>query len=303
MTVGSGAQVIAAPPVAPPRISLLGAVLRPAEVPEGWMNGITFSPEAADATLAADGYWWDPCIPGASDPSTVEGGPGTKTAGSRPAHQVFRPWAVVEGDTCSAADFRRGDFSARARRLLEAATPAKVEHEFWTGQIVELAGFPNRYLASADADVLNGGAAAPLPHALSDLQDYLASTITGRGTIHCTPGLANLWLSAGLIRREANVWLDVKDNLVVPGDGYTGSGPPDETAAGARSSWAYATSMVHYLEEPAATVIPGSLSEALDKATNTVTWRAERVVLPFFDLLAHGAVLVDHCSTCCTEIS
>lgn len=299
--MAAGAQVITAPPTAPPRISLLGAVLRPDAV-DGWLNGITFDPEAADPTLTADGYWWDPCLPSATDPSTVEGGPGTKTAGARPDQPVFRPWVVVEGDTCSAAGFRSGDFTARARRLLDAATPAKVEYEFWTGQIVELANLPNRYLASPEADVLNGGAAAPLPHALGDLQDYLASTITGRGVIHCTPGTANLWLSAGLIRREANVWLDVKDNIVVPGDGYPGSGPPDETPASTRTAWAYATSMVHYLEDEVM-VLPGALSEALDKSTNTVTWRAERSVLPFFDLLAHGAVLVDHCSTCCSEIS
>lgn len=296
MVAGTGAQVIPAPLASPPRVSLLGAVLRPDPV-DGWLNGITFDPEAADATLSVDGYWWDPCIPGTEDPSTVEGGPSLKTPGSRPTRPLFGPWAVVEGDSCSAVNYRRQDYQGRARRRLEAATPVKVEYEFWTGTIVELAGLPNRYLASPDADVLNAGAATPLPFALGDLQEYLASTITGRGMIHCTPSIANVWLSAGLIRREGTLWLDVKDNLVIPGDGYVGTGPGGTGTSG-REAWAYATSMVHYLDDDIM-VTPGDLGGAIDPATNTVTYRAERSVLPFFDLQAHGAVLVDPCTVCC----
>lgn len=294
--MATGAQVIPAPLAAAPRVSLLSAVLRPDPV-AGWLNGITFDPEAQEPTLSIDGYWWDPCIPGMTDPATVEDGPGTKTPGSRPTAPLFVPWAAVEGDTCSAANYRRQDFAARARRVLEAATPAKVEWEFWTGTLAQVGNLPNRWLASPDADTLNSGAATPLVYALTDLQEYLASTITGRGMIHVTPSLLTLWLSAGVVRREGNVWLDAKDNLVVAGDGYPGTGP-DGSGAGTRMAWAYATGMVHYLESEV-TVLPGDLASAIDRSTNTVTYRAERTVLPWWDLQAHAAVLVDLCTTCC----
>lgn len=300
MAAGNGAAPIPAPLAAPPRVGLMGAVIRPEPV-DGWLNGITFDPEAVDLTLTIDGYWWDTCTPDVTNPASVVDGPGTKTEGARPERVHFIPWQAVEADTCSTGGWRTNDYTGRARRKLTASLPAKVEHEFWTGQVAQVGTLPNQYLASLDAEVLNAGALTPLPYALGDLQEYLAETITGRGLIHCTPATANLWLSAGLIRREGTVWLDVKDNIVVPGDGYPGTSPEGEAPA-ARSAWAYATGSVYYLED-GDRVIPDALGEALDRSTNLVTFRAERTVLPFWDTIGHAGVLVDHCTTCCEATS
>lgn len=284
------------PPVlaAPPRLSLMAAAVRPDVLPEGWIEGFVWRPETAEADLTVEGYWWEACTIGdAGDPPSHD-----KPTGERPATVEVVPVQVVEGDTCSPVGWTQDNFVARVRRAITATTPAKVGREFWTGAVAQLADLPNNYLAKSP-DQLNGGSATPLQYALIDLQDYLADTITGRGMIHCTPGTLSLWLSAGMVRREGNVWLDVRDNLVIADDGYDGSGPED---TGEREVWAYATGMVAVLEEPNPIILPGTYADALDRSTNTVTWRAEKVVAATWDGIAHAAVLVDLCETCCPAI-
>lgn len=293
---GTGATPIAAPLAAPPRVGLMQAVVRP-DAPDGWLNGITFDPEDIEVTYAVDApesdYWWDACTPEATPPA----GDSAKTPGTRPARPIFRPFAVIEADSCTG----RWADPSRAQRKLAASTPAKVEREFWTGTLVQAAGFENDYLASATAVVLESGGLVPLAYALAALQEYAAG-FTSRALIHCSPATLSLWVSAGLLRREGPLWLDAKDNIVVAGDGYDGSGPPEQAEPTGWQSWAYATGLVHYLED-APMVLPSSIGEAFDRSTNTTTYRAERTVLPFWDTIIHGAVLVDLCNTCCDEIS
>jgi len=63
--------------------------------------------------------------------------------------------------------------------------------------------------------------------------------------------------------------------------------------------WAYATPVIQYLADDVQ-IVPGGFSEALDRSTNTITFRAESVVAAFWGDCSHGAVEIDLCNTCCT---
>lgn len=278
-----------APQATPPRLGLLSSAVRPTGVDPRWVNGIEFAPEAC---LDDDPIWWS-CPEG-------EGGspPDPKQAESvRPGLVRYRPVTIVTHDTCSALGYTVADYQARARRALIAQQSRKMEAELWSGTAAIAANLPNAYLADAASAVDLG--VFPLVYGLAALQQYLADTIPGRGMIHCTVRTATLWLSAGVIRREGTVLLDVMDNIVVPGTGYDGSGPGGTPAplSGDRQ-WAYATGLVHVLEDEIV-LTPDTIGEALDRATNTVTMRAERTVAAFWDGCAHAAAEIDLCSPCC----
>jgi hypothetical protein len=284
---------IDAPQASPPRLGLLASAVRPTGVDPRWVNGIEFAPEAC---LDDDEVWWT-CPEG-------EGGdaPGDKpSASNRPELVRYRPVELVAHDTCSALGYTIADYQARARRNLVATQSRKMEAELWSGTAAIAANFPNAYLADAASAVDLG--LFPLVYGLAALQEYLAATIPGRGMIHATVRTVTLWLSAGVIRREGTVLLDVMDNIVVPGTGYDGSGPGGEPApASGDRAWAYATGLVHVLEDEIVAT-PSTIGEALDRTTNVVTMRAERTVAAFWDGCAHAAAEIDLCSTCCDPSS
>lgn len=287
---GSGAEVVfPAPAAAPPRLGLLSSVVRPQDTTGGrWVNGITFDPEAClgDFTVPG-GYWWTACEANGA-PTVGEGAPASKTNRERPERVTWDPYQIVDGDSCAVVD---AEVEARARRVLAANQAAKVERELWAGAVAQAAGSNSVWIASPSATTLT---AAPLVYALASLTQYLADTIPGRGMIHCTPRTATLWLSAGVIRREGGVLLDVMDNLVVPGTGYTGSDPNGNVDATGDTAWAYATSMVHYLESDVEVLTD------VDRDRNVRTVRAERWVMAWWDLCAHAGIEVNLCEPCCT---
>lgn len=266
-------QPVDAPLAGPPRFGLVAAanVLRDAL---RWEGGYIFQPEA----LSGAGVQ-DPCDVVDFDPP------------ERPANVTGVPFLVWAGDVCSAMGFEAADYQGRARRALEAQESEQIAHEFWVGTQNDASGWGNQQLADqASADVY-GESMLPVD-ALACLEQGLANEQGNRrGMIHCTPQVLSVWAANYFIRREGNLWLTPLDHIVVADAGYDGSGPDGQPATDG-NIWAYATGLVTLrLSEVA--VVPGDFAQALDRAVNTVTYRAERLASPSWDGQAHIAVSLD----------
>jgi hypothetical protein len=79
---------------------------------------------------------------------------------------------------------------------------------------------------------------------------------------------------------------------VVVGAGYPGTGPFGQPDPGPDEAWAFATGMVDIrLGDPM--IYPEEFWQALDRATNTVTFRGEQFAAVTHDGCCSFAVLID----------
>lgn len=221
------------------------------------------------------------------------------TAGPGPyanqAINVVVPYLIVAEDWCSSFGFEERDFKGRALRLLENGKHKAIEKEFWAGALTQAKGYPNRYLTDANlVDLTPGGGAPSVARGLQILQDYLQQTgFGGQGMIHVQAQTAPNLLGA---RRVGNLLLDIFDNIIVPGTGYTGSAPAIGGGDTATTAVMIATDLVMAREESEGTVFPDSFAEALDRGQagqpNTIRFRAEKFGAAYFDGAVQGAVRV-----------
>jgi len=302
----AGFQPISAPPSAPPRQGLLAVVGGEAAelvLPAGWENGIAFEPERCGPPV--DAAWGDCPEDGGVDPRTD---PGTKDIGVGGAVVQYRPWMAWVGDACSVLGRAGRDPVARARRLYAASESRIVEQELWSGTEAQLRAYPNNYLRNAASPNFVNlspavGETSPGAYALGELQAAIAAGQTGRGMIHATWPVVNLWFFLGALRREGALILDVFDNLVVAGTGYDGSAPAGSAVAldstGA-TSWAYATGIVQTKRHSDLRVVPDNLNEAIRIDTNDEEWRVERLVAAWWDGCVHAAINVNLCCVSCS---
>jgi hypothetical protein len=228
---------VAPPPLRPPLISLVtsarDALANGDETDGRWMEGFEFRPEANKDPVIRDWCTSD----GSNDDVPSE----------QPAGDLVQtvPWMVEVEDDCTVLGFRGTDYVGRAERALAAATPKGVEREFWTGTVAQAAGWPNRYLAdnSNAVDVTpTPGTAVVLPEAVELLEDALAMCgAGGRGMIHCAAWSTP---SYSLVRNEGGLLLMPRGTIVVPGDGYLGTGPDGTDPSSSGETWLYATGVV-----------------------------------------------------------
>lgn len=237
-------------------------------------------------------------------------GDGTKTITDPPANVQWDPYYLWEGDTCSAV----GDIEevrARAQATLESQTSDKIESILWTN-LVDGADFgashPNVGLGDAslingpvqptqaqiDAGYIwqpNGTVSYPLVTAWRDLLDAMVDQLGGaRGMIHVEKRLIADIVYTGLAIRNGDRLLTTDgDYIVVPGTGYTGSSPEGDAATNFHS-WMYGTSMVEVLLGPID--VFGDERDWVNRTTNVVNIRAERMALAHWDRQCHVAIPV-----------
>lgn len=291
------------PPVQPPVVGLLSSAIDGTSVaPAHWVDGISVDVENARVDDVFS--WWDACgdddftAPG-DDVEVHDLATSPKPTTVPPDDVFYHPWGIVVDETCSALGWSADEYKARVRRRLIGVQTLKMEDELWTGAVAQAAGFPNRYLADPANVVELAVGPVALVHALGRLQMYLARTITGRGMIHATQDTVNLWVSAGVVRREGASHRDTFDNIIVAGGGYPGTDPDGVESVNGDTRWAYATGLViTLLDEPQ--IVPATLQEAVAKDVNTVTARGERIAAAFWDGIAHAGIEVNLCETCCT---
>lgn len=309
---------VTAPDPLPPALSLLKAATTPepedGDVARHWPEGISFLPHTG---------WQAETIDNVSKKTSTGLYPGIDSAYPQATRTPYIPWTIQHAERVSTIGFEAFPFEARVKAGLVAKTPSALEYEFWTGEIAQAAGYPNHYLAMPT--VGNGGPVVDLTpvdgggnrlpvaprRALGYLEQALANAgsaapsgaqavtnvSTGqpmgagrRGMVHCLPEIIPMW-GDDVLRREGALLLSQLDTVVIPGSGYPGTGPGG-IAPPANGSWLYATSWVHvrmsdvYLPDP-------DYLDHIERTQNTVTIRAQRDVVAYWDHIAHFAILAE----------
>ena len=294
MTTLGGRAVIAPPIHAPSRPNLLSSVSAEPKPTEGrWQLGIAYQPER-DGTGGTGSI--DPC---------GEVGGGTKTIVAGPGVVEWDPYIIWVGDECTTIGTDPRNIEARAIRHLEAQTSHLIETILWTNQVDSAdfgASHPN--VSLSDASIYpgdpDGGTPITTPNAffseppvtafktmIEALTDALAGT---RGMIHVERRMLPFLAFYGLaIQSGQRLVTTLGDHIIVPGTGYTGSSP-EEDAAGDFYTWIYGTSMVEVLLSEI--VVDTDLAGAVNRSTNLIEYRAERMALAHWDRAIHIGVSV-----------
>lgn len=297
--------VPAIPPL-PPQLSLLSSGINPPNTSESVGDGVidlTLLPADLAAELELDqteewikGFGYLPRLGAAAvnrSPQDMD----TELDPWVPANLspvLCQPWVAITTFTLTALDWQAEDFVKRAEEQLDAAVPAAIEAEFWTGALAKANGWPNNYLAGANSTDKTPVPGTPVSilQGLGILQTALRTGFGGQGMIHVMPEAVPNLLNS---RRVGKYLLDMFDNIIVPGVGYTGTGPTGD-APDAGTTWMYATDLVSCRVQKSCRVFPGSFAEALDRSEggypNTITFRAQKFVAATFDGFRQFAVLV-----------
>jgi hypothetical protein len=276
MSTTFGPPIILAGPLPQPLpYGLLAAATMVGEPDERWGNGANvrpYSPELPEV--------WDPCSTGTFR---------TKDTPEQPDMPLFSAFGVVLTDVCSGRGVGTDDaLDGRARAAFAAVEQWAVEREFARGDLMP----SNPYLTDGNADILASGAAVSLAEALALLEKAIGDT--GRaGMIHADRGIVAAWSTVGAVRIAGDRLLTYNGTPVASGGGYNGMAPDGEAAPGDEEGWAFATGPVEVRRSPDIEILPGSLREALDRETNVVTYRAERMYLVDWDTQLQAAVLAD----------
>lgn len=259
-----------------PRYGLLDvAQIQTPSIDPHWMNGTTMRGYSSDLPGV-----WAPCNEGSTADVKDDGGPTVQP--------TFGPFTVYLPVTCNTFSSRPDDeFRARATAAFEAKEGWAVERELAQG-----IGQPlNPFLGDSNADVLASGAAVGAREALALLENALGATAEG-GVIHADPATVIRWSGEYLVIKDGDILRTALGTPVAVGRGYIGATQQGEAAPGADQAWAWATGPV-VVRRSQTEVIPGTLSEALDRLTNEVTERVERHYVVGWDTALQAAVLVD----------
>lgn len=274
-TALTSGRMLDGPIPVPPRYSLLVNATVITDLDYHWMAGGQVWPYPD----LADGDTHGPCSSG-TEREKLEGG--------THALPEFSAFSVYVAETCTTRGIGDDEeFANRAVSALNALESALVEREFATGRAV--AGNP--YLGDPDIDILATSPDPPV-EALAHLENAIAAT--GKmGVIHTDPATAVAWAAARVVEREGAYLRSIATGTpIVSGYGYVGFVPDGQAVLAVDEGWAVATGPVHIRRSEVA-LLPGSLMEALDMMTNTVTYRAERHYLVDWDTELQAAVLVD----------
>ena len=149
----------------------------------------------------------------------------------------------------------------------------------------------NPYMGDADVDLLNGGDVTDGQAALALLEDAIGAT--GRqGLIHASAAVVTSWDAIGFTLVESGGILRTKRGTpVVVGDGYIGTKPDGTPALEDVEAYAYATGPVQ-VRRSEMFMLPENVSEALERQTNLITYRAERTYVVDWDNLGLQAAVL-----------
>lgn len=214
------------------------------------------------------------------------------------------PYTVEVPYTCSSWGFSVNDYEGKAARQLEAGLSKAIEREFWLGERAPANPNLRYWTPNDDTHIVNpGGAAAPVAVNVSIGLALLEQALAGcghgaRGMIHAAPVIisrsAGLYLIDDDDTNQGRVLTTrSRGDIIVAGAGYELSGPFGQPDPGDDQGWMFATGFLDvWLGDPR--VYPEEFAHALDRATNTVTFRGERTAVATPDACCFFAVLVDY---------
>ncbi len=237
------------------------------------LDGAQIVPEQDNRWLA--GAWingYPSARPQTQDPCS-DGTFRLKDAGSGNARPMVGAFTVVQGGSCTAktVGVDQAWYTDRLALAFQAVEATAVERVFANG---DGHGTLGAYLADANLDILAGGAAQTRREGLALLENAIAAV--GAGIIHVTPALAALWRGDYLldVGRDGQLRTGI-GTLVIVGAGYIGVSPDAQHGFTSTQEWAFATGFVQVRRDDV-TILPGQYAQALDRATNEITFYAER---------------------------
>lgn len=182
---------------------------------------------------------------------------------------------------------------------LEQGTPKALETQFWTGalgsrmQSLDSSATEITGLTSA-ATIVTGSSIFDRQVGLAMATKQIAACGAGiRGMIHAPAWLVLLWIGDGLVVEKDDILVTAgREDRVVAGSGYPGTGPSGTAAPTGLDTWIFATGPVEvYLSDPE--VIGDKISDWFNRSNNIFEIRAERQALVRFDPCCHSAVLLN----------
>jgi hypothetical protein len=182
---------------------------------------------------------------------------------------------------------------------LENGTPKALEFQFWTGtlgsrmQSLDSSATEITGLTSA-ATIVTGSTIFDRQIGLAMATKQIASCGGGiRGMVHAPAWLVLLWIGDGLvIEKDGYLVTAGREDRVVAGSGYPGTGPSGVAAVTGLDTWIFATGPVEvYLAD--GEVIGDKISDWFNRANNDFEIRAERQALIRFDPCCHSAILLN----------
>lgn len=249
---------------------------------ERWLNGAEVFPYPAVGTFV-----FDACAPASE---AVE-----KPEGEEVNHPMYGPITVGFAETCTSYSIGNQDeFKARAVLALTAVESSLVAAELMNGDVMML----NPHFTDGNGDFPFGNTPTSPINGLARLEASIAAS--GRlGLIHVPPSVATFLYSVQSIYENRGVLQTINGIPVIADFGYeSGDAPYGHAAPSAQEAWLFATGPID-LRRSEIFVIPGDVTEALDRVANSITYRAERYYLADWDTQVQAAVLVDRCATAC----
>ncbi len=256
-------------------------------------------------------YWYQCQASGGTAPTTAfetsgGAGDGTKVISAGEGTDLFDAIQLWAGYKCRTGSAElAAESQVRARRKLEALTPAAVERELWTAAIANLAGYDNPAFVDAGlATLVGSGTPLGFVTALGELEQAIADStnVTSPVIIHAQPRVVTAWASMNLVDMVpgGTHLVTAAGTIVVPERGATGGSPgaisPAQTANRAYS-WAYATGMVSVWLTAPVLVDP---QESVIRSVNTIEVRAERSFVAAWNPCTLLAARVALCDLYCT---
>lgn len=208
------------------------------------------------------------------------------------------PWVVgvpvilETGETCSAFGWEAHNYEERATRRLLSVESKLLANEFWTGTVAQAKGWTNQWLAAGGAVETVYATAQTPGAALALLEGALGKGPGAPGGIYCSRQLGAALSELGQTFRNVNGLIQTyMGSTIIPDAGFPGTGPTGQAVAEG-SQWAFAT-LLPQVRRSAVELYPDNFYEALDRSTNTVTYRALRVASVSFDPCILAAVNVN----------
>ena len=206
--------------------------------------------------------------------------------GASAQYRQYRPFLVQTTFACSTMSRTPAEIEALAKNELDIVTQKAIEKEFLDGVLAQAEAAAsgesaNRYLSDSEATSLSVSAVKPRL-GLALLEGALATAGNGaQGVIHAPRNAAAILL----LEAEGETLYTPLDTPVVAGGGYVLDA--DDTTV-----TLYGTGAVTVRLSPIE-VTPDLASQAVDRAVNTTTYTAERVVAVTWDSCAHFSVPID----------
>lgn len=216
----------------------------------------------------------------------------TKTFTNEESFEVALPFVVYAGRLCGSVGFTEEESQRYTFDKLKASEQAVVERVFSEQLFGQSPGLAN----NPDVTTVAIGATDNFADAIGQLEAAFYAAYGYQGTLHVPLRSGQHMASQHLLFADTEfplpgnerVWRTASGTAVSIGN-YAGTSPVGAAPA-AGTQWIYMTSPVKIWQQPDSTVFVSPIEGSLNRATNQVTWLAERTYIAGFECGAVFAV-------------